>query len=68
MQLGEDYRMHSNKPTEPAPFRPQSTEERQITPAEHRESRLHEKATEQMANDMAAALNRAINQDKMPNV
>jgi hypothetical protein len=50
------------------PFRQPSTAERQITPAEHRESRLHEKATEQMANDMAAALNRAINQDKMPNV
>jgi hypothetical protein len=29
---------------------------------------MHEKATEQMANDMAAALNRAIKQDKMPNV
>jgi hypothetical protein len=29
---------------------------------------MHEKATEKMANDMAAALNRSINQDKMPNV
>ena len=49
-----------NAPVEAALFRKVPTEVLPLTPAEHREGRMHEKATASMADEMAAALNKAV--------
>lgn len=49
-----------NAPAEAALFRKVPTEVLPLTPAEHREGRMHEKATASMADEMAAALNKAV--------
>ena len=49
-----------NEPEEAALFRKTPTEALPLSPAEHREGRMHEKYTRMLAEELAAGLNKAV--------
>ena len=51
---------HSKRPEDAALFRKVPTEALPLSPAEHREGRMLEKATRTLAEEMAAGLNKAV--------